>query len=239
MGIQDRDYFGEKRRDEAPFSFSAAKKRTLKDWLHMGLFWMGLLLLLVVVAKQLLPKLRPPSGRLEVQPLAAAPQAPPPQELTPQPNLQQPMPARPVGGYSDAQRPASAEPQAQPVPAAPSTTTLYFCKAYSGGLFWSSAHCNTQQALIERTASVPASLPFDQQVQLADAQRREAASLYHQQPAPAVQTANRCGALRAERESIDARYANWKWQPPEVINPDQIRMRALREEQARLGCAER
>lgn len=27
--------------------------------------------------------------------------------------------------------------------------------------------------------------------------------------------------------AIEARYSNWQWQPPEVINPDQQRTRAI------------
>lgn len=53
--------------------------------------------------------------------------------------------------------------------------TIYLCKAYSGGSFWASNHCNQHSALIERTASVPDSLPFDQQVALASQQRDAAA----------------------------------------------------------------
>jgi len=53
--------------------------------------------------------------------------------------------------------------------------TIYLCKAYSGGLFWSSAHCNQRSALIERIASVPDGMPFDQQVALAT-QVRDAAA---------------------------------------------------------------
>jgi hypothetical protein len=114
--------------------------------------------------------------------------------------------------------------------------TIYRCKAYSGGIFWSSAYCGTQQALVDRIANVPNSLPFEQQVQIAEGQRVEAMALYQQQPSAATQRADRCGALKRERDTIESRYTNWQWQPPEVINPDQTRMRGLRAEQARLGC---
>lgn len=50
--------------------------------------------------------------------------------------------------------------------------SLYLCKAYSGGTFWSSAHCNQHSALIESIVNVPSSLPFDQQVKLAEQQRQ-------------------------------------------------------------------
>lgn len=47
----------------------------------------------------------------------------------------------------------------------------YLCKAYGGGTFWSKAHRNQHNALIERIVSVPDSLPFDQQVALGEQQR--------------------------------------------------------------------
>ena len=50
--------------------------------------------------------------------------------------------------------------------------TLYLCKAYNGGTFWSQAHCSQHSALIESMVSVPDSLPFDQQVNLAEQQRK-------------------------------------------------------------------
>ncbi|MDO8776825.1 MAG: hypothetical protein Q7K57_50570 [Burkholderiaceae bacterium] len=49
--------------------------------------------------------------------------------------------------------------------------SIYLCKAYGGGTFWSKAHCNQHKALIERIVSVPDSLPFDQQVALGEQQR--------------------------------------------------------------------
>jgi hypothetical protein len=50
--------------------------------------------------------------------------------------------------------------------------SLYLCRSYGGGTFWAQAHCNQHSALIERIVSVPDSLPFDQQVRLAEQQRQ-------------------------------------------------------------------
>jgi hypothetical protein len=44
--------------------------------------------------------------------------------------------------------------------------TIYRRKNYAGGMFWSQAHCSQHNALIERIASVPPALPFQQQVDL-------------------------------------------------------------------------
>ena len=60
-------------------------------------------------------------------------------------------------------------------------TTIYLCKGYSGGSFWSDRTCGTQRATIDRMTSVPAWLPFDQQVAIARGEAREAATLYESQ----------------------------------------------------------
>lgn len=56
------------------------------------------------------------------------------------------------------------------------TTTLFHCKAYNGGTFWARSHCNQHKALVDRMVNVPGSLPFDQQVAMAEGNRRDAAS---------------------------------------------------------------
>ena len=101
--------------------------------------------------------------------------------------------------------------------------TLYFCKAYNGSTFWASAHCGQYNALIERMESV-ADVPFAQQVEQAQGARNRATA------APQGETFERgqyCARLMNERRSIEARYTNWQWQPPEVINPDQQRTVAI------------
>jgi hypothetical protein len=50
---------------------------------------------------------------------------------------------------------------------------VYLCVSNSGGRFWSSNHCRERGALVERIESVPAGLPWDQQVQIADQQTRQ------------------------------------------------------------------
>lgn len=72
------------------------------------------------------------------------------------------------------------------LPPAAQAASIYLCKAYNGGIFWSSAHCREHGALIDRIESVPDRLPFDQQVSLAEQSRARAAGLY-QAPAPVQQ----------------------------------------------------
>ena len=77
--------------------------------------------------------------------------------------------------------------------------SIYLCKAYSGGVFWSQAHCRVHNALIESIVSVPESLPFDQQVNLAQQQRNPT-------PAGSTTTVNTV----AERSAAENRLSECK-----------------------------
>lgn len=101
--------------------------------------------------------------------------------------------------------------------------TLYLCKAYNGSTFWASAHCSQYNALIERMESV-ADVPFAQQVEQAQGARNRATAAPQQD---SFERGQYCARLINERKSIEARYSNWQWQPPEVINPDQQRTVAI------------
>jgi len=121
------------------------------------------------------------------------------------------------------------------IPFSASADTIYHCKAYAGGTFWSNKHCNTQNALVDRTANVPAGMPWDQQVQIAEAQRTAATAQATPESAQSDK-ASRCAALKLERDKIWSRYSNWQYQPPEVVGPDRQRTLAIQSEQQRLGC---
>jgi hypothetical protein len=49
--------------------------------------------------------------------------------------------------------------------------SLYLCKAYSGGTFWSAEPCQGRQALVDRIVNVPDGLPFKEQVRLGEQAR--------------------------------------------------------------------
>lgn len=59
--------------------------------------------------------------------------------------------------------------------------TLYFCKGYTGGTFWSDTTCSKQQATIDRMMTVPDNMPFDQQVRLGEEAREAARRLVEPQ----------------------------------------------------------
>ena len=84
--------------------------------------------------------------------------------------------------------------------------TIYFCKSYAGGTFWSDTTCSTQRATIDRMTSVPASLPFAQQVAIARGEAQEAARLY-ESPQPVSATAIESAAPARNRSAMCDIYA--------------------------------
>lgn len=83
--------------------------------------------------------------------------------------------------------------------AAPGQTTVYLCQGPGGGQFWSASHCQQHSATIDRMESVPASLPWAQQVQQAQQQwyaaRRYSAAPHD--PARADSARHRASEARA------------------------------------------
>jgi hypothetical protein len=109
----------------------------------------------------------------------------------------------------------SAESERSTGPVSPNTpqetsgsTTLYHCKAYSGGTFWVNSHCNQHRALVDRMVEVPARLAFAQQVEMAEGNRRAATALIaaspHPAAAPAVSQRGECDALAQQIQHWDA-----------------------------------
>ncbi|MDR3002813.1 MAG: hypothetical protein LBV14_01120 [Acidovorax sp.] len=82
--------------------------------------------------------------------------------------------------------------------AAPGQATVYLCQGQGGGQFWAREHCAEHQATIERMETVPASLPWPQQVQQAQRQWEQAMRLTATATAPA-DTPRRAAAQRASR----------------------------------------
>lgn len=83
---------------------------------------------------------------------------------------------------------------------------IYLCKAYSGGTFWASSHCNQHKALIERIVSVPDGLPWDQKVALAEQQRASAARSQSQSNVTITSRGqDQHAARKAECAALDAR----------------------------------
>ena len=113
------------------------------------------------------------------------------------------------------------------------TTTIYLCKSYSGGQFWSDTTCHQQRATIDRMTSVPGDVPFSEQVAIAQGQANEAASLHFApQPGPAAaigpnygSTGSRltCVALNRDLANLDAMAR----MPQSAQTQDWIRQRRM------------
>lgn len=141
---------------------------------------------------------------------------------------------------SGGNRQAAAPEQTNTAPAS-TPGEIYLCKAYDGGTFWAQAHCNRHRAHIDRIVRVPAGLPFDQQVHIAEQQRdaTRAASIAAmprtvQQEHPAAASRVQCAALEQEIERIDARAR----QPLTAYEQDRLaeRRKQVRDAQFRIRC---
>lgn len=173
MGIQDRDYMHERRN---PFTPPKAKPTSALTiilvivvgmWLlYRGYGWL--------LNRGIPDRIAQQAGHLVKAPQAGDPtavQVAPPrwtrcivngQVLYSETNCPDNTPTtRPVEPATRNPRPATDN----------GVITLYHCKAYNGGTFWANAHCNQHKALVDRMVSVPSTLPFEQQVQIAETRR--------------------------------------------------------------------
>ena len=96
------------------------------------------------------------------------------------------------------------------MPMAANADSICLCKAYSGGTFWASNHCNQHNALVERIVSVPDGMPFDQQVNIGNqnvqpASRSTNTTTIINNGAPTAQGKQaECVALDARIKALDA-----------------------------------
>lgn len=228
MGIHDRDWYREEQRERRMEGRRFSARPAPRNWLWIAVFWIALLVALFFIAKRfeyLIPtKWKPNIPSLELLR----------KELISDTPVRQIAPSRPAAMSKQSVRPPEVARRSTTQPQG--VTTLYLCKSYGGSLFWSSGYCSSQKAFLERTATVPSGLSFDQQVRMADTEWKVAAASANTEPSPAVKTAIQCANLKRERDTIEGRYTNWQWQTVDVINADQTRMNGLRAEQARLGC---
>ena len=94
------------------------------------------------------------------------------------------------------------------IPMASQADTIYLCKAYSGGMFWSSVPCGQKQATVDRMVSVPNDLPWDQKVALGEAARGQGQAIAaQQQPVVVMQSAQ--SARHAECANLLATIATF------------------------------
>lgn len=122
--------------------------------------------------------------------------------------------------------------------------TLYLCKGYGGGSFWSSVTCSAKQATIERMITVPDDMPFDQQVALGNQVVADAQKLQAPPPQPTVvnrtqhyvdgRPVSECKALEERIRHLDSMAR----QPQSGRTQDRIaaEKKDLRDRQFRIRC---
>lgn len=107
--------------------------------------------------------------------------------------------------------------QRPPQEAPPARSTIYLCKSYAGSTFWTNGTCGSQRATIDRIATVPGALPFEEQVVIASREAAAAAELYREPmnalavgaTSPTPPQVSECLALAERIRALDA----WARQP--------------------------
>lgn len=229
MGLQDRDYMHERR---AP-PFSPAPSRETPSWL----------ILLLVMAfgyatyrgyERWLGSVPHPSPSVASTSSSAA--GHPPAAVAPSAPLDQPAAPRPAWSRLVKE---TAPPQ---MDAPDKVLTLYHCKGYDGRTFWANSHCNQHRALVDRMVNVPADASFEQQVAMAEGQRRAVQQALPQRLPAASPAPNAVvHSPRAECDQLDARvrYLDaMARQPQSAAMQDWIRgeRKTARDRQFRLRC---
>jgi hypothetical protein len=132
-------------------------------------------------------------------------------------------------------KPQERQPSALPSPA--TTTTMYLCKAYNGGTFWASSHCNQHQALVDRMVNVPSHLPFDQKMALAESNRRAALQAVPAQPKPPAASRTKPNECQQLNQQI-VHWDSMARQPQSAQTQDWIRTQRqqIRDRQFALRC---
>jgi hypothetical protein len=88
--------------------------------------------------------------------------------------------------------------------------SIYLCRSYGGGSFWSSAQCSKSNALMERIVTVPDNMPFEQQVQIGEQTHSEARRLSKSSRNTVVitnsdqHTENECASINARIQQLDS-----------------------------------
>jgi len=241
LGLQDRDYMRDRNRKnlqrllaDVDRPFTPPPERS--SFLVAALFWVALAFVLFKAYGWWLESRSPrQSARATVQ--RVEPQA--------RPVVRVEEPSVPPQESSEARHErVASQPEVQQAmqPSQPQTSgTIYLCRAYAGGTFWASTHCNQHSALVERITSVPPRMPFEQQVQIAESRRQAlqqeavvSTTQVTNVPSQAAQNKALCTSLDERVNHLDAMAR----QPQSPSTQDWIRMERhkTRDEQFRLRC---
>ena len=122
--------------------------------------------------------------------------------------------------------------------------SLYLCKGYNGGSFWSSVLCSERKATIDRIVTVPDGTSFEHQVQIGNQTLGEAAKLTQPQSygnASQNSNANSPAKTQSECKYLEDRIAyldSLARQPQSGSMQDWItaERRTARDRQFRIRC---
>ncbi|WP_156920030.1 tail fiber assembly protein [Comamonas composti] len=118
---------------------------------------------------------------------------------------------------------------------------IYLCKDIYDRLYWESSPCSLNNRMMQRIASVPADIPWEQQVAVAEQQWAKARSIASEQIVPVVPQQAAGKANAAECQALEERV-NWLDSLGRVggggYTMDWIReqRRLARDRQFRIGC---
>jgi hypothetical protein len=236
MGLSDRDYMRNRARDsDRPRPFTPPSTGMGLPWII--LIWVSAAYILFKLYSAYFPVKKPHRGptaqvqpqdveRSEIQSEQVRPRALP-RHVSPAETRVAESPAPP--------------PRREVRDTASASNTIYLCRAYSGGTFWAEAHCNQHNALIERIAYVPPSLPFDQKVSIASEQQRQGAATLQSQVTRTQESESPAASQQAQCRSLDARVVQldaMARQPQSAQMQDWIagQRKQARDSQFRLRC---
>lgn len=125
------------------------------------------------------------------------------------------------------------------LPLAAQADTIYLCKAYSGGMFWSDVSCGQRQATVDRMVSVPDGIPWDQKVALGEVARKQGQAIANPRPVvplPLAQTTRHkaCANILAAIENLNGQMAVRRAGPTQ--DRQQARMERLEARRKQLMC---
>lgn len=113
--------------------------------------------------------------------------------------------------------------------------TIYRCRAYNGESFWANGHCQKHQALVDGIYTVPANMPFQQQVDLAQRGLNRANSARSAETEERVRV-RQCDSINQQLKQLQSKYTNWQYVPIEQVNADQATERDLKARRSSLHC---
>lgn len=113
--------------------------------------------------------------------------------------------------------------------------TLYKCRAYSGGSFWSGTACDARLAAIESRRTVPDGMSLKEQIKFVE-QAEKQSNTERASETKEFERRKKCGSIDDELNQIQNRYSNGQYVPVDQVNADQKRTRDLKSQRSANRC---